>query len=209
MVFRGAHNNFLTIRHDAGKITTYTSTNLTQGQSMKPNYRHDIQTIEKMSITARKFLQKTKKFLQKSGRLKKSEMLYVLKATLAGNGDVVVHGAYYGAESTSLRFILEHKGDREEIFLGEALDKKALVEYLCNHQDEKNLYNLYVFKVSYKRFSIQSIESLYGGSHNFTISIMHTYDEDSKDNRNILKILGEVKYVPELMELYGDSDNIF
>ena len=176
---------------------------------MKPNYTHDIQIIDKMSITAGKFLQKAKKFLKKSGRLKKSEMLYVLKATLAGNGDVVVHGAYYGAESTPLRFILEHNGYREEIFLGEALDKKALVWYLCNHQDEQNRYNLYVCKVSYKRFAIESIESLYGGEHDFKIDVMHTYDEDSKENRTILKTFGEVKYVPELMELYDSSENPF
>ena len=173
---------------------------------MKANYTYEIQTKEKMNTHEGKFLKTAKRFLRKYRKLRKDEIIYVIKATLDGRGDLVAHGAYYGPDVSPLHFTLDYKGYREDIFLAEALSSEAIIGYLLNHREEENRYNLYILKVDYKKHAIEDIESLYGGRNKFTLDVMHSWDEDSQDGREILKTFGKVKYVPELMEFYGADD---
>jgi len=161
----------------------------------KITYTQDTQNINAIELTPKKFLKKAKKFLRANEKLEKNEILYVVKASKTSEEEVIVEGAYYGAEISPLWFLVNSKEYSENVFLAEATSSEAIIEYLLSNKDKEINDNIYVFKVLYEDFKLCKIKSLYGGEHDLSFYI---FDSDLNTNEEVLKRFGKDTYSPNL-----------
>lgn len=166
----------------------------------KTLYTHEIQTTDEMKLTSKKFLKKSKEFLLQNNKMKENEILYIVKATMTSNGDVVAYGAYYGIEMSPLNFLVTSEEYKENVSLAEVTSKEGMIEYLLNNKNEETDENIYLFKVLYEDFKLCKIESFYGGKNALDFYIFDEYDEEQNRYGKVLKRFGKIDYIPDLLD---------
>lgn len=159
--------------------------------------KHEKVELAESKLSKKKFLKVAKDFVKEKLTLKKDETLFVVKATIDEENQVVSHGAYYGSESSPLSVLVNSKDNSEEVFLAEALDGEAVVELLKRSKKSEVTENIYIFKVVFKEFKLISVESFFVNPLKLTLT-MFEYSDPEERQATMLHELGELEYVQNL-----------
>lgn len=157
---------------------------------------YDTQEIKHVEFNRKEFIKKAKEFFNLSLPLQRDEIFFIVQADMDKYGKVSAFGAYYGICMSPFTFLVNFKEYSEEVFLAEATDEEAMLKYIKKSKKESN--NLYLFKVLYKNFKMQSISSFYGGVHDLDFYMFDYSDDDSKGYGEVLKRFGIVEYSPNI-----------
>ncbi len=159
---------------------------------------YDTQKSNKVDLSKKKLIKKIKGFFKSNTQMKKGEVFYVVKAFIDEDNKVQSYGAYYGAEINPLSLLVNSDDYSDEVFLAEAISKKAMLEFIGKSKNNEQNENIYAFKILYQDFNLLNVESFYGGIYDLDLYMFEHNEEVDNPNRKMLKQLGKVTYTPSL-----------
>lgn len=148
-------------------------------------YTYEKQEFNKVKFNRKTFINNAQEFFISNLPIKEDEIFIVIKAEIDEENNVKAFGSYYGSEISPLSFLVDSKKCAEEVYLAEAKNRDAMIEYIKKSKDERD--NIYIFKVLFKDFHLESITSFYGGQYDLDCYIFDASDDDTKGLRKILK----------------------